>query len=294
KLQSTYVMSLPRLVNPETGRLPTSLNQTVASTGRLSSSDPNLQNIPIRTELRAEIRRGFIPAEGRIFVSADYSQIELRILAHYSQDPAFLDAFRRGEDIHRQTAALIFNVEPEAVTREMRDRAKTVNFAVIYGIGSFSLAQKLGISNAEGREFIEHYFERFPGVRAYLDSQIELARKQGFVQTLTGRRRYIPEITSRNYNIRSFGERVATNAPIQGTAADLIKIAMIEIQGALQASGSSARMLIQVHDELLIETPVAQLDETLVLLREKMEGAAELSVPLVVETGVGANWLECK
>lgn len=294
KLQSTYVLSLPRLVYPETGRIHTSFNQTVAATGRLSSSDPNLQNIPIRTELGAEIRRGFIPAEGHVFVAADYSQIELRILAHYSQDPAFVEAFQRGEDIHRQTAALIFGVEPEDVTREMRDRAKTVNFAIIYGVGAFSLAQRLGISNAEGREFIEHYFERFPGVRQYLDKQIEIAREKGYVQTLTGRRRYIPEITSRNFNIRSFGERVATNAPIQGTAADLIKIAMIEIQGALQASGSSARMLIQVHDELLIETPVAQLDETLVLLREKMEGAAELSVPLVVETGVGANWLECK
>ena len=294
KLQSTYVMALPRLVNPETGRLHTSFNQTVASTGRLSSSDPNLQNIPIRTELGAEIRRGFIPAEGRVFVSADYSQIELRILAHYSQDPAFVDAFRRGEDIHRQTAALIFNVDPEAVTREMRDRAKTVNFAVIYGIGPFSLAQKLGISNAEGKEFIEHYFERFPGVRAYLDSQIELARRQGYVQTLTGRRRYIPEISSRNFNIRSFGERVATNAPIQGTAADLIKIAMIDIHRTLRESGSGARMLLQVHDELLVETPADRVEETLEILRGKMEAAAELEVPLRVETGVGANWLECK
>lgn len=294
KLQSTYVTALPRLVNPETGRLHTSFNQTVASTGRLSSSDPNLQNIPIRTELGAEIRRGFIPAEGRVFVSADYSQIELRILAHYSQDPAFLDAFRRGEDIHRQTAALIFNVEAEAVTREMRDRAKTVNFAVIYGIGPFSLAQKLGISNAEGKEFIEHYFERFPGVRAYLDSQIELARRQGYVQTLTGRRRYIPEISSRNFNIRSFGERVATNAPIQGTAADLIKIAMINIHRALEESGSGARMLLQVHDELLVETPADRVEETLEILRGKMEAAAELEVPLRVETGVGTNWLECK
>ena len=294
KLQSTYVTALPRQVNPETGRLHTSFNQTVASTGRLSSADPNLQNIPIRTELGAEIRRGFVPAEGHVFVSADYSQIELRILAHYSGDPAFVEAFRRGEDIHRQTAALIFGVAPEQVTREMRDRAKTVNFAVIYGIGSFSLAQKLGISNAEGREFIDHYFERFPGVRSYLDSQIELARTQGFVQTLTGRRRYIPEISSRNFNIRSFGERVATNAPIQGTAADLIKIAMIDIHRAFREQGSAARMLLQVHDELLVEAPAAEVDATLAVLRERMEGAAELTVPLVVETGVGSNWLECK
>jgi DNA polymerase I len=294
KLQGTYVTALPRQVNPETGRLHTSFNQTVASTGRLSSADPNLQNIPIRTELGAEIRRGFIPAEGHRFVSADYSQIELRILAHYSGDPAFVDAFQRGEDIHRQTAALIFGVESAAVTREMRDRAKTVNFAVIYGIGSFSLAQKLGISNAEGREFIDRYFERFPGVRSYLDGQIELARAQGYVQTLTGRRRYIPEISSRNFNIRSFGERVATNAPIQGTAADLIKIAMIDIHRTFREQGSAARMLLQVHDELLVEVPTADVDATLAILRERMEGAAQLAVPLVVETGVGSNWLECK
>jgi DNA polymerase-1 len=294
KLQGTYVTALPRQVNRETGRLHTSFNQTVAATGRLSSADPNLQNIPIRTEVGAEIRRGFVPAEGNLFVSADYSQIELRILAHYSADPAFVDAFQRGEDIHRQTAALIFGVEPADVTREMRDRAKTVNFAVIYGIGSFSLAQKLGISNAEGREFIDRYFERFPGVRRYLDSQIELARSQGYVQTLTGRRRYIPEISSRNFNIRSFGERVATNAPIQGTAADLIKIAMIDIHRAFREQGSPARMLLQVHDELLIETPAAAVEPTLATLREKMEGAAQLSVPLVVETGIGSNWLECK
>jgi DNA polymerase-1 len=294
KLQGTYVTALPRQVNPETGRLHTSFNQTVAATGRLSSADPNLQNIPIRTELGAEIRRGFIPAEGQVFVSADYSQIELRILAHYSADPSFVGAFQKGEDIHRQTAALIFGVEPDQVTREMRDRAKTVNFAVIYGIGSFSLAQKLGVTNAEGREFIDRYFERFPGVRRYLDGQIELAREQGYVLTLTGRRRYIPEISSRNFNIRSFGERVATNAPIQGTAADLIKIAMIDIHRAFRERGLAARMLLQVHDELLVEAPAAEVDATLEILREKMEGAAELSVPLRVETGVGSNWLECK
>src|SRR5690606_12046488 len=184
--------------------------------------------------------------------------------------PAFVEAFRRGEDIHRQTAALIFGVDPADVTREMRDRAKTVNFAVIYGIGSFSLAQKLGVSNAEGREFIDRYFERFPGVRQYLDAQIELARAQGYVQTLTGRRRYIPEISSRNFNIRSFGERVATNAPIQGTAADLIKIAMIDIHRTFREQGSSARMLLQVHDELLVETPIADVESTLAILRERM------------------------
>jgi DNA polymerase I len=294
KLLGTYVDALPRMVNPETGRLHTSFNQTVAATGRLSSSDPNLQNIPIRTEIGAEIRRGFIPAEGYVFVSADYSQIELRILAHYSEDPAFLEAFRAGEDIHRQTASLVFGVPRDQVTRDMRDRAKTVNFAVIYGVGPFSLAQQLGISNAEAKEFIERYFERFPGVRRYLDEQIQRARDVGYVETLTGRRRYIPEIASRNFNIRSFGERAATNAPIQGSSADLIKIAMIEIHRELQAAASGARMLLQVHDELLFEVPRGEEQATLRFVRARMEGAAELRVPLRVETGIGANWLECK
>ncbi len=294
KMLSTYVSALPQMVNPETGRIHTSFNQTVASTGRLSSSDPNLQNIPIRTELGAEIRRGFVPAEGNVFLSADYSQIELRILAHYSKDPAFVEAFRAGTDIHRQTAALIFGVATDEVTREMRDRAKTVNFAVIYGIGPFSLAQRLGISNAEGKEFIDHYFERFPGVRSYLDEQIEIAREKGFVETLTGRRRYIPELKSKNFNIRSFGERAATNAPIQGSSADLIKIAMIQIQQELEETNSPARMLLQVHDELLFEAPREMAEETLDMVRRRMEGAAELRVPLRVESGIGESWLECK
>jgi DNA polymerase I len=294
KLQSTYVTALPKMVNPFTGRLHTSFNQTVASTGRLSSSDPNLQNIPIRTEVGAELRRGFVPAADYVFVSADYSQIELRILAHYSEDPAFVEAFRSGIDIHRQTAALVFGVESTAVTRGMRDRAKTVNFAVIYGIGPFSLAQQLGISNAEAKEFIDRYFERFPRVRQYLDSQVELARERGYVETLTGRRRYIPEIRSKNFNIRAFGERAATNAPIQGTAADLIKIAMLEIHRAIAVSGSGARMLLQVHDELLFESPRDEVDATRSMIAERMESAVSLRVPLVVESGVGENWLECK
>jgi DNA polymerase I len=294
KLLGTYVDALPRMVNGETGRIHSSFNQTVAATGRLSSTDPNLQNIPIRTEMGAEIRRGFIPAEGYRFVSADYSQIELRILAHYSEDPSFVDAFRRGVDIHKQTAALIFGVDAEGVTKEMRDRAKTVNFAVIYGIGAFSLAGKLGVAVNEGKEFIEAYFERFPGVRRYLDEQIEKARAVGYVETLTGRRRYIPEISSRNFNIRSFGERAATNAPIQGSSADLIKIAMINIHRRLKEEGGRSRMLVQVHDELLFETPIGEEDATLAIIRTEMEGAATLQVPLTVETGVGDNWLECK
>ncbi|HEY0036856.1 MAG TPA: DNA polymerase I, partial [Longimicrobium sp.] len=294
KLRGTYVDALPRMVNPGTGRIHTSFNQTVAATGRLSSTDPNLQNIPIRTEMGAEIRRGFIPAEGHVFVSADYSQIELRILAHYSGDEAFVTAFRAGADIHRQTAALIFDVAPDAVTKEMRDRAKTVNFGIIYGQGPFSLGQQLGIPQSEAKAFIEQYFERFPGVRRYLDEQIELAKSRGYVETLTGRRRYIPELKSKNWNIRAFGERAATNAPIQGSSADLIKIAMIRIQDDLAAGVVPAKMLLQVHDELLFETPIGSEDAVREFVRERMEGAATLNVPLKVEGGVGTNWLETK
>ncbi|MBB4639647.1 DNA polymerase I [Longimicrobium terrae] len=294
KLRGTYVDALPLMVNPETGRIHTSFNQTVAATGRLSSTDPNLQNIPIRTEMGAEIRRGFIPAEGNVFVSADYSQIELRILAHYSGDEAFVTAFRSGADIHRQTAALIFEVPVESVTKEMRDRAKTVNFGIIYGQGPFSLAQQLGISQAEAKAFIEAYFERFPGVRRYLDEQIELARTRGYVETLTGRRRYIPEIQSRNWNVRAFGERAATNAPIQGSSADLIKIAMIRIQNDIAAGMVPAKMLLQVHDELLFETPIGTEDAVREFVRERMEGAATLNVPLKVAGGVGSSWFETK
>jgi DNA polymerase-1 len=294
KLRGTYVETLPRAVNPETGRIHTSFNQTVAATGRLASSDPNLQNIPIRTEMGAEIRRGFIPAEGMRFVAADYSQIELRILAHYSGDEAFVEAFRAGEDIHRQTAALIFGVPVSSVSKEMRDRAKTVNFAVIYGIGPFALGNQLGMKSAEAKEFIDQYFQRFPGVRRYLDEQMEKARQTGYVETLTGRRRYIPEINARNFNVRSFGERAATNAPIQGTAADLIKIAMIRIQQDLDARTDGTKMLLQVHDELLFEVPAANVPEVQALVRDRMESAAVLDVPLRVEGGVGTNWLEAK
>jgi DNA polymerase I len=294
KLIGTYIDALPVLVNPATGRIHTSFNQTVAATGRLSSSDPNLQNIPIRTETGAEIRRGFVPAEGHVFIAADYSQIELRILAHLSDDAAFVDAFRSGQDIHRQTAAAMFGASPAEVTAQMRGAAKTVNFATIYGIGPFALAQKLGTSVGEAKSFIEQYFVRFPGVRRYLDEQIEKAKDCGFVETLSGRRRYIPEIRSRNYNIRQFGERAATNAPVQGTAADIIKIAMIRIAAALAGRGGTARMLLQVHDELVLEAPAAEADDVRQLVRQLMENAFPLNVPLEVDTGVGMNWLECK
>ena len=294
KLESTYIDALPAYVNPRTGRLHTSFSQTVAATGRLSSSDPNLQNIPIRRELGRDIRRGFIPRRGWILVAADYSQIELRLLAHLSDDPAFVQAFQSGGDIHRQTAALIFDVPVDAVTSEMRARAKTINFATIYGQGPHALSRQLKIAHAEARAFIDRYFERFSRVRQYLDSMVEFARGHGYVQTIFGRRRYIPELRDRNFNVRAFGERTAANSPIQGSAADLIKIAMIRIDGALRARELSSRMLLQVHDELVFEVPIPERDELMALVKHEMEHAAQLSVPLVVDLGEGANWLETK
>jgi DNA polymerase-1 len=294
KLENTYLDALPRLVNPKTGRLHTSYNQTVASTGRLSSSDPNLQNIPIRRELGRDIRRGFIPRKGWQLLAADYSQIELRLLAHLSRDPAFVDAFQAGGDIHRQTAALIFDVPLAEVTGTMRSRAKTINFATIYGQGPRALSLQLGIEHAEAKEFIARYFERFQGVRNYLDAMIAFARENGYVQTIFGRRRYIPELRERNFNIRAFGERTAANSPIQGSAADLIKIAMIRIDDTLRTKELQSKMLLQVHDELVFEVLPDEMSQVQELVKYEMEHAAELSVPLVVDLGVGKNWLETK
>jgi len=294
KLENTYLDALPRLVNPKTGRLHTSYNQTVATTGRLSSNDPNLQNIPIRRELGRDIRRGFIPRKGWVLLAADYSQIELRLLAHLSHDPAFVEAFKAGGDIHRQTAALIFDVPLDEVTSVMRGRAKTINFATIYGQGPHALSVQLGIEHAEAKEFIARYFERFQGVRNYLDSMVAFAREHGFVQTIFGRRRYIPELRERNFSVRAFGERLAANSPIQGSAADLIKIAMIRIDDSLRTQKHESKMLLQVHDELVFEVHPEELDQVQTLVKQQMEHAAELSVPLVVDLGVGKNWLETK
>jgi len=294
KLENTYLDALPAMVNPHTGRLHTSFNQTVAATGRLSSSDPNLQNIPIRRELGRDIRRGFIPRPGWILLAADYSQIELRLLAHLSNDPAFVEAFKAGGDIHRQTAAIIFDVPVDQVTSEMRARAKTINFATIYGQGAHALSRQLKIEHAEAKEFILRYFERFRGIRQYLDSMVDFAREHGYVTTIFGRRRYIPELRERNFNIRAFGERTAANSPIQGSAADLIKIAMIRISDALRDGHHDARMLLQVHDELVFEVPPDEMDTVKDLVKHEMEHAAQLSVPLVVDMGSGANWLDTK
>lgn len=294
KLENTYLDALPELVNPNTGRLHTSFNQTVATTGRLSSSDPNLQNIPIRRELGRDIRKGFIPRKGWVLVAADYSQIELRLLAHLSRDPAFVEAFNAGGDIHRQTAAIIFDIPIEGVTSDMRGRAKTINFATIYGQGAHALSRQLKIEHAEARAFIARYFERFSGIRSYLDGMVEFAREHGYVQTIFGRRRYIPELRERNFNIRAFGERTAANSPIQGSAADLIKIAMIRVDRLLREQGLAAKMLLQVHDELVFESPADEVEVLEKLVRDAMENAAELSVPLVVDVGIGKNWLETK
>jgi DNA polymerase-1 len=293
KLLSTYLDSLPRQVNPATGRIHTSFNQIGAATGRISSNDPNLQNIPVRSARGEAIRRGFVPGPGMKFVIADYSQIELRLLAHLSGDPEFVAAFRAGGDIHRQTAAVIFGVDVEAVTAEQRARAKTINFATIYGQGPHALARQIGVSYEEARRFIEEYFRRFAGVRKFLDDTIVAAREKGYVETIFGRRRYIPELRDKNFNVRAFGERTATNSPLQGSAADLIKVAMVRVAEDLKRSGGG-RLLLQVHDELVLEAEAARAEEVGELVRTRMESAAELRVPLVATVGIGEDWLDAK
>ncbi|MCU0646873.1 MAG: DNA polymerase I [Gemmatimonadaceae bacterium] len=294
KLENTYVDTLPQQLNPRDHRLHTSFQQAVAATGRLSSSDPNLQNIPVRKTLGRDIRRGFVPRAGWQFLSADYSQIELRLLAHLSHDPAFVEAFHAGGDIHKQTASIIFGVDIADVTSEMRARAKTINFGTIYGQGPFALARQLRIPQAEAKAFIEMYFTRFAGVKAFLEACVVRAKATGYAETLFGRRRYIPELTDRNHNIRAFGERVAANAPIQGSAADLIKVAMIRIDAALTARAMTSAMLLQVHDELVFEAPPDEIDALKALVVTEMTGAATLAVPLVVDVGVGSTWLDAK
>ena len=290
KLKSTYADALPMLVNPTTGRLHTSFNQLVAATGRLSSSNPNLQNIPVRTELGRRIRAAFVPDAGWRFVAADYSQIELRILAHVSGEESLIEAFRRGEDIHARTASEVFGVALDAVTPEQRDIAKTTNFSVIYGVTAFGLSRGLDMSTKQAQEFLDRFFARHPKVKAYLGRTVAEGRERGFVATLLGRRRYLPELRSGNPNLRGFGERMATNAPIQGTAADLVKIAMVRMARELHAHGLESRMLLQVHDELLFEAPAAEVGRLQALATEVMESAVALDVPLKVDVKVGDDW----
>jgi DNA polymerase-1 len=293
KLKSTYIDAIPKLISERTGRVHTSFNQTIAATGRLSSTNPNLQNIPIRTEEGREIRRAFVPRDdAHVLLAADYSQIELRILAHYTEDPGLIRAFREGEDIHTRTAAEVYNIPLEEVTPDLRRVAKTANFAVIYGVSAFGLAQQTEMSMDESKKFIDTYFSRYPGIRKYMDATISSARDDGYVTTMFNRRRYIPDIKSKNRNVRQFAERTAINTPIQGTAADIIKLAMIDIDHRLQAKRS--RMVLQVHDELVFDVHRDEVDEVRKLVKTGMEEAAELSVPLVADIGIGDNWLETK
>jgi DNA polymerase-1 len=292
KLKSTYVDALPQLVDPKTGRIHCSFNQTVAATGRLSSSDPNLQNIPIRTEEGRRIRQAFLPAPGQRLISADYSQIELRVLAHISADETLVSAFRNREDVHVRTAAEVFHVDPASVSADQRRVAKVINFGILYGMGPSRLSKELGIGFEEAQTYIESYFARHPGVRRYVESTLEQARRTGFVTTLLGRRRFIPDLTSTEGGVRQFAERTAVNTPIQGTAADLIKAAMVAIDRRLLEAGSAAGMILQVHDELILEAPEAEVEAAVAVVREEMEGAAELSVPLEVAVGVGSSWAE--
>ena len=295
KLKGTYIDALPQLVDPETGRVHTCFNQAVAATGRLSSSDPNLQNIPIRTEVGREIRRAFVAEPGNVLISADYSQIELRVLAHMSDEQTLIEAFSRNEDIHDRTAAKVFGAMSNLSAHELRRRAKIINYALLYGKQAFTLAKDIGVSRQEAQDFIDAYFAGFPDVRRFIDDLLVKARESGVVKTMFGRRRLVPELTSRNGQIRGAAERVAVNLPIQGSAADILKKAMIDVHAALPSvAGGRARMILTVHDELLFETPRETAEETVALVREQMESAVRLKVPLTVDIGVGENWKEAK
>jgi DNA polymerase-1 len=292
KLKSTYTDKLPLQVNAATGRVHTSYNQTGAATGRLSSTDPNLQNIPIRSEEGRRIRQAFIAEKGCRLIAADYSQIELRIMAHLSEDKSLLQAFADGVDVHKATAAEVFGVALEDVETEQRRAAKAINFGLIYGMSAFGLAKQLGIGRFEAQDYVDLYFERYPGVKAYMDNTREKAHETGYVETVFGRRLYLPEINARNKQRQQYAERTAINAPMQGTAADIIKRAMISVDQALAGSELDAIVVMQVHDELVVEVPLQQIDATTTLLIDNMQSAAELKVPLIVDVGVGDNWDE--
>jgi DNA polymerase-1 len=294
KLKGTYVDALPALIDSRTGRLHTSFNQTGAATGRLSSSNPNLQNIPIRSELGREIRAAFVPRQGWTLLVADYSQIELRLLAHMSGDPLLMEAFRNGEDIHTRTASEVLGVPPLMVTPDARRAAKAVNFGIVYGISPFGLAAQLGISRGEAEKYIRNYFERYSGVRRFIDETIAEVRRTGVTRTMFGRERPIPDINSRNPNARGFAERTAVNSPLQGTAADLIKLAMVRIDAALELGGYRSAMLLQVHDELVFECPPEEVETASALVKREMEGVREFAVPLLVDMGTGENWRDAK
>ena len=292
KLLSTYIDNLPELINPKTGHIHTSFNQTVTATGRLSSSDPNLQNIPVRGEDGKEIRKAFIPEDGCLFFSADYSQIELRVMAHLSDDENMIKAFKEGHDIHAATAANIYKEKIEDVTSDQRRKAKRANFGIIYGITVFGLAERLEIERAEARQLIDGYFESFPKVKSYMEACKEVAREKGYVETFFKRRRYLPDINSRNATVRGFAERNAINAPIQGSAADIIKVAMIRIFERFKAENLKSKMILQVHDELNFSVLPEEKETVERIVLQEMENAYQLKVPLVADAGWGSNWLE--
>jgi DNA polymerase-1 len=292
KLKSTYTDALPACVNPVTGRVHTNYHQAVASTGRLSSSDPNLQNIPVRTGEGRRIRQAFVAPHGHRLIAADYSQIELRIMAHLSGDEGLRDAFARAADVHRATAGEVFGIPPALVTPEQRRRAKAINFGLIYGMSPFGLARQLAISREEAKSYVETYFTRYPGVKAFMDATRDLARTRGYVETVFGRRLYLPEINSRNAQRRQYAERTAINAPMQGTAADVIKRAMVRLHEWIRRDAPDVKMIMQVHDELVFEVREDRVDDVRPIIVEHMSGAAQLAVPLVVDAGAAANWDE--
>lgn len=294
KLKSTYADGLVKVISEKDGRIHSTFKQTLTMTGRLSSTEPNLQNIPVRTELGKMFRKFFVAEDGCVLIDADYSQIELRVLAHVSGDPTLIGAFREGADVHAITASQVFGVPPDSVSDELRKRAKAVNFGIIYGISAFSLSEDIGVSRKEAQDYIDAYFRKYPQVRDYLDETVKTAKENGYVSTLFGRRRYVPELSARNKNLVAFGERVAMNTPIQGTAADIIKKAMVDTDAALKAEGLSARLILQIHDELIVEAPENEAERAAALLKEKMENTVKLLVPLVADAHVGKSWFDAK
>ena len=294
KLNSTYVEGLKPYINPVTKRIHSFFHQTITATGRISSTEPNLQNIPTRFELGKQVRKIFEPEEGKVFIDADYSQIELRVLAHMSNDTHMVQAFKNDEDIHKQAASKVFKTPIEEVTKEQRTSAKAVNFGIVYGISDFGLGEQLGISRKQAKKYIDEYLEEYAGIKKYMENITEEAKEKGYVETLFHRRRYIPEIQSKNYMVRQFGARAAMNTPIQGTAADIMKIAMINVYKKIQEKGLEAKIVLQVHDEMMIEAPINEAEEVKMILKEEMENAVSLNVPLIAEISEAKNWYECK
>ena len=294
KLNSTYVEGLKPYINPKTKRIHSFFHQTITATGRISSTEPNLQNIPTRFELGKRVRKVFKPAEGKVYIDADYSQIELRVLAHISEDKHMIEAFKNNEDIHKQAASKVFKTPIDEVTKEQRSNAKAVNFGIVYGISDFGLAEQLGISRKKAKQYIDEYLTEYAGIKAFMENIIEKTKEKGYVETLFHRRRYVPELNSKNYMVRQFGNRVAMNTPIQGTAADIMKIAMINVNKEIKKRGLKAEIVLQVHDEMMTEAPENEKEEVKDIMKKEMESAIKLKIPLVAEISEANNWYDCK